>query len=41
MRATAPNPARRRRVAEVMAVTLSDIKRPAWHRVKSPMCDLR
>src|SRR5262249_7637690 len=38
MRATAPNPTRRRRrrVAEVVTVTLPDIRPSAWHRVKSP-----
>ena len=34
MRNTAPNPARRRRAAEVG--TLPDVKLPEWHREKSP-----
>jgi predicted nucleic acid-binding Zn ribbon protein len=34
VRNTAPNPARRRRAAEV--VTLPDVKLPEWHREKSP-----
>src|SRR5262249_56053104 len=38
MRTTAPNPTRRRRrrAAEVVTVTLPDIRPPAWHREKSP-----
>jgi len=36
MRATAPNPTRRRRAAEVVTVTLPDVRPPAWHREKSP-----
>jgi predicted nucleic acid-binding Zn ribbon protein len=36
MRATAPNPTRRRRAAEVVTATLPDVRPPAWHREKSP-----
>src|SRR5262249_62127560 len=36
MRATAPNPTRRRRSAEVVTVTPQDVRSPAWDREKSP-----
>src|SRR5262249_2627814 len=36
MRATSPNPTRRRRSAEVVTVTPQDVRSPAWDREKSP-----